>query len=187
MTERERMLLVRALPERATEFMLNQEVHMALKLGDPAPDFKLTCATGESQGEFELSAHRGKNVVLAFYPLDFTPVCQSELGSFQADLDKFTSANTEVVGICTDSVFAHIAFQKHLGGLKFSLATDRWPYAEVATAYGVFPPTKHPIPFINDRAIFIVDKGGKIAWSKIYELREQPDNGEILAELKKLS
>jgi peroxiredoxin (alkyl hydroperoxide reductase subunit C) len=153
------------------------EDHMALKVGDPAPDFKLTCATGESQGEFELSAHRGKNVLLAFYPLDFTPVCQSELGSFQADLAKFTSANTEVVGICTDSVFAHMAFQKHLGG----------PYAEVATAYGVFPPTRHPIPFINDRAIFIVDKAGKIAWSKIYELREQPDNGEILAELKKLS
>jgi peroxiredoxin len=56
----------------------------------------------------------------------------------------------------------------------------------VATAYGVFPPTKHPIPFINDRAIFIVDKAGNIAWSKIYELREQTDNGEILAELKKL-
>ena len=71
--------------------------------------------------------------------------------------------------------------------MKFPLATDRWPYAEVATAYGVFPPTKHPIPFINDRAIFIVDKAGKIAWAKIYELREQPDNGEILAELKKLS
>jgi len=160
---------------------------MALNIGDPAPDFKLTCATGESQSEFELSAHRGKNVVLAFYPLDFTPVCQSELGSFQADLGKFTAANAEVVGICTDSVFAHMAFQKHLGGLKYPLATDRWPYAQVATAYGVFPPTKHPIPFINDRAVFIVDKNGKIAWSKIYELREQPDNREILAELKKLS
>ena len=82
--------------------------------------------------------------MLAFYPLDFTPVCQSELGSFQADLDKFTGANTEVLGICTDSVFAHIAFQKHLGGLKFPLATDRWPYAEVATAYGVFPPPSIP-------------------------------------------
>jgi peroxiredoxin len=80
-----------------------------------------------------------------------------------------------------------MAFQKHLGGLNFPLATDRWPYAEVAAAYGVFPPTKHPIPFINDRAIFIVDKHGKIAWSKIYELREQPENEEILAELKKLS
>jgi peroxiredoxin len=160
---------------------------MALKAGDEAPNFKLTSATGEMQGEFDLAAHRGKNVVIAFYPLDFTPVCQSELGSFQADLDKFQRLNTEIVGICTDSVFAHIAFQKHLGGLTFPLATDRWPYAEVAKAYGVFPPTKHPIPFINDRAVFIVDKNGKIAWTKIYEIREQPENSEILAELKKLS
>jgi peroxiredoxin len=47
---------------------------MALKVGDMAPDFKLASATGESQGEFELSNHRGKNIVIAFYPLDFTPV-----------------------------------------------------------------------------------------------------------------
>jgi peroxiredoxin len=160
---------------------------MALKAGDAAPNFKLTCATGELQSEFELAAHRGKNVVIAFYPLDFTPVCQSELGSFQAELSRFTDLNAEVVGICTDSVFCHMAFQKHLGGLQFPLATDRWPYAEVGTAYGVFPPTKHPIPFINDRAVFIVDKNGKIAWSKIYELRQQPENEEILAELKKLA
>ena len=159
---------------------------MALKVGDAAPNFKLTCTTGESQGEFELAAHRGKKVVIAFYPLDFTPVCQSELGAFQADLSQFNHLHTVVVGISTDSVFSHGAFQKHLGGLTFPLATDRWPYAEVATAYGVFPPTKHPIPFINDRAVFIVDPEGKIAWFKIYELRQQPDNEEILRELKKL-
>ena len=47
---------------------------MALKVGDAAPDFKLGSMTGDSQGEFELSAHRGKNVVLCFYALDFTPV-----------------------------------------------------------------------------------------------------------------
>lgn len=47
---------------------------MALKVGDRAPDFKLPCATGEKQGEFQLSGYRGKNVVLVFYPLDFTPV-----------------------------------------------------------------------------------------------------------------
>jgi len=47
---------------------------MALKVGDIAPDFKLPCCTGETEGEFQLSAHRGKNVVLVFYPLDFTPV-----------------------------------------------------------------------------------------------------------------
>lgn len=47
---------------------------MALKAGDVAPDFKLACATGESQGEFQLSSHKGKNVVILFYALDFTPV-----------------------------------------------------------------------------------------------------------------
>jgi len=160
---------------------------MTLKIGDMAPDFKLSCATGDVQSELELSALRGKNVVLAFYPLDFTPVCQSELAAFQRELGKFTELNAQVVGISTDTVFAHIAFQRHLGGCQFPLATDRWPYAEAATAYGVFPPTKHVIPFINDRAIFIVDKQGKIAWMKVYEIREQPDNAEILAELKKLA
>jgi peroxiredoxin len=95
--------------------------------------------------------------------------------------------NAQVVGVSTDSVFSHIAFQKQLGGLKFPLAVDRWPYAETAADYEVFPPTKHQIPFINDRAVFIIDKSGKIAWAKIYELREQPDNSEILAELKKLA
>jgi peroxiredoxin len=47
---------------------------MTLKVGDPAPDFKLPCTTGEAQGDFQLSSFRGKNVVLVFYPLDFTPV-----------------------------------------------------------------------------------------------------------------
>jgi peroxiredoxin len=95
--------------------------------------------------------------------------------------------HAQVVGVSTDSVFSHIAFQKQLGGLKFPLAVDRWPYAETAADYEVFPPTKHQIPFINDRAVFIIDKSGKIAWAKIYELREQPENSEILAELKKLA
>lgn len=91
------------------------------------------------------------------------------------------------MGVCTDTVFCHIAFQKSLGGLHFPLATDRWPYAKAAADYGIFPPTKHQIPFINDRAVFIVDKDGKIAWMKIYELRQQPDIQEIMKVLEKLT
>ena len=91
------------------------------------------------------------------------------------------------MGVCTDTVFCHIAFQKSLGGLRYPLVTDRWPYAGTAAAYGIFPPTKHSVPFINDRAVFIVDKDGKIAWIRLYELKEQPDIGEILAALKKLA
>jgi len=47
---------------------------MAVSVGDVAPDFKLNCATGDTQGEFQLSSYRGKNVVILFYALDFTPV-----------------------------------------------------------------------------------------------------------------
>ena len=90
------------------------------------------------------------------------------------------------MGVSTDTVFSHKAFQKELGGLGFPLATDRWPYAETAKAYGLFPPGKHQLPFVNDRAVFIVDKNGKIAWSKVYELKQQPDNTEILDALRKL-
>ncbi len=91
------------------------------------------------------------------------------------------------MGINTDSVFSHIAFQKSLGGLKYPLASDRWPYAKTAAAYGVFPPAQHNIPFVNDRAVFIVNKNGKIAWSNVYELREAPDDSEILNVLRKLA
>lgn len=91
------------------------------------------------------------------------------------------------MGVNTDTVFSHIAFQKSLGGLSFPLLSDRWPYAKTAEAYGVFPPTKHQVPFINDRAVFIVDKNGKIAWLKVYELKQVPDIAEILEALKKIS
>jgi alkyl hydroperoxide reductase subunit AhpC len=91
------------------------------------------------------------------------------------------------VGINTDTVFSHIAFQKSLGGLKFPLASDRWPYAETAKAYGVFPASKHQLAFVNDRAVFIVDGNGKIAWSKVYELKQVPELAEILDVVRKLA
>lgn len=91
------------------------------------------------------------------------------------------------MGVNTDTVFSHLAFQKSLGGLTYPLATDRWPYAKTAEAYGIFPPSKHQIPFVNDRAVFIVDKKGEIVWSKVYELKQQPDNAEILDVLRKLA
>ena len=95
--------------------------------------------------------------------------------------------NAQVVGVSTDSIFSHKAFQKSLGGLTFPLAADRWPYAETAEAYGLFPAAKHQLGGINDRAAFIVDTKGKIAWSKIYEIKEAPNITDILAELKKLA
>ncbi len=104
----------------------------------------------------------------------------------QANLAQFTGLNAQVVGINTDTIFTHKAFQKSLGGLSFPLASDRWPYAEAATAYGIFPAVKHQFGGVNDRAVFVLDKEGKIAWSKVYELRQLPEVNEILAAVRLL-
>jgi peroxiredoxin len=161
---------------------------MALKVGDLAPDFKLSATTGDEQADFVLSSHRGKkNVVIVFFPAAFTSVCSSGLKRFQTDLSQFAGYGAAVVGISTDSVPAQTAFQEKLGGLSFPLASDRWPYAKTGEAYGVFPATKHKYAPFNDRAIFVVDKPGKIAWFKIYPASEEPDTGEVLEVLKKLA
>jgi peroxiredoxin len=161
---------------------------MWLQVGAVAPDFKLQSVIGKKHEEFQLSAYRGrKNVVILFYALDFTPVCSAELPPFQAGLPKLAEQDAVAVGICTDTVFSHAAFQDSLGGLGFPLASDRWPYAETATAYGVFPPRRHEFASVNDRAVFIVDKKGTIAWSKVYDLADVPSVEEILDALKKLA
>jgi peroxiredoxin len=159
---------------------------MALKTGEIAPDFKLESAIGESQKQFQLSAQRGSNVVILFYPLDFTPVCESELAAFQSEIAHFEKAGAKVVAVSTDTVFSHEAFQKELGGVTYPIAADRWPYAKTAEAYGVFPPTRHSIPYVNDRAIFVVDKNGRIAWSKVYDIGTMPEPAEVLEVLKHL-
>jgi alkyl hydroperoxide reductase subunit AhpC len=102
----------------------------------------------------------------------------------QERLAEFSASNAQVVGVNTDTVPSHIAYQKELGGLAFPLATDRWPYAETASKYGIFPPTKHPVPFFNDRAAFVVNYTGNISWCKVYELGTVPDMSEILAAVK---
>lgn len=107
--------------------------------------------------------------------------------AFEADLAKFAGYNAQVVGISTDSVPCHVAFQKSLGGLSYPLVSDKWPHGEVAKAYGIFPATKAAHLGINERAIFVVDKAGKIAWAKVYDLGEQPDNAEVLDTLRKLA
>ena len=107
--------------------------------------------------------------------------------AYNRDLERFAGYNAQVVGVSVDSVFSHVAWQKHdIGMLRYPLCSDFYPHGMVAKKYGVFR-TGDPIPGINERAVFIVDKAGKIAFSKLYELGEQPPNEdcfEVLAKLK---
>jgi len=148
-----------------------------IKVGDPAPDFTLK---DQDQKEVKLSDFRGKkHVVLAFYPLDWSPVCTGENKCLTDDFPSFQSSNAEVVGISTDSFFSHKAWADHLE-LKHRLLADM--HRTVSKAYGLY---FEPLNCAK-RATVIVDKHGKVAYVKVQEIRTARDDKEILAALSKL-
>jgi alkyl hydroperoxide reductase subunit AhpC len=107
--------------------------------------------------------------------------------AYQADIARFAALDAQVVGISMDSIFSHIAWQeKEIGKLDYPLLSDFYPHGDVTRKYQILREGP-PLPGISDRAIYIVDKQGKIAWFKQYELGEQPPNEEVLAVLKKIS
>jgi len=107
----------------------------------------------------------------------------SALGGYLA---KFAGHNAQVVGISTDSIYSHIAWQeKSIGWQEYPLASDYWPHGGIAQKFGIMR-EGDPLPGINERAIFIVDKQGRIAFSRIYELGQEPDYEEVVTELSKL-
>jgi len=108
------------------------------------------------------------------------------MSAYSRDFSKFAEQNAQVVGISPDSIYSHLAWQeKSIGWQDFPMASDYWPHAGTAQKYGILREGP-PLPGINERAVFIVDKQGKIAYSRVYELSQEPDNEECLEALKKL-
>lgn len=108
------------------------------------------------------------------------------MSAYSSYLPKFADYDAQVVGMSVDSPYCHIAWQeKSIGMLGYPLLSDFYPHGEVARKYDIFR-EGDPIAGINERAIFIVDKEGKIAWAKVYDLGEQPGNEELFDELKKI-
>lgn len=101
--------------------------------------------------------------------------------AFENDLDKFTKADTQVLGINVDHVFSHQAFADSMGTLDYPLLADFFPHGEVTRRYGLWRPDRG----IGKRAIFIIDKAGIIRWVKVYE-RGLPENEELLGVLATL-
>jgi peroxiredoxin len=150
---------------------------MALKAGDEAPDFELRSHRG---GSVRLSDYRGKkNVVLAFHPLAFTPVCATQMCGYEADRQRLEQADAVVLGISIDPQPAKTAWAGTLGPISFDLLSDFHPHGEVAQKYGVFRPKEG----FSERAVFVIGKDGRIKWSKTYGIPEQPDNEEMLQAL----
>lgn len=103
--------------------------------------------------------------------------------ALEAARAKVAALDAQVVGINVDSLPSHIAWQKHMiGTLGFPLCSDFYPHGEVIQHYGLLR-AGPPVPGISNRAVFIIDKQGRVRWKKIYDLPTQPDIGEILAAL----
>jgi peroxiredoxin len=146
-----------------------------IEVGDEAPDFVLK---DQDQKEVKLSDYRGKkNVLLAFYPLDWSPICTNENKCFTNDLPKFQDADTEVFGISIDSTWSHKAWADALG-LKHRLLSDM--KRDAVQKYGLYLEEAN----IGKRATVIVDKKGKVRYKKVQEILTARDNNEILKALE---
>lgn len=152
-----------------------------LTVGDEAPDF--TLPSGTTEGSVTLSSYRGnKNVVLAFFPWAFSGTCSAQLPSYEAELERFRSYDTEVLGISMDSKLALAHWAKEIG-VTFPLLADAYPQGKVVDAYGV----RHALG-VAERALIVVDKAGKVAWIHVHRpLGEVPDSEEMFDVLRKLS
>jgi peroxiredoxin len=151
-----------------------------LKVGDVAPDFELPSTIGE---KVRLSDYRGKkNVVLMFYPLDFSPVCSRELPGWERDIRRFQELGAEVFGVSADSIFSHRAFAQQCGVKSYALLADFNPRGGVARRYGVWRDPDN----INERATFLIDREGKVRYAHVNEIGEERDNRELLSALRSL-
>jgi peroxiredoxin len=151
---------------------------MAVNVGQPAPEFTLK---DQSQKDVKLSDYRGKNVVLMFYPLDWSPICTNEHACFVNDLKQFEKLNAQVLGLSVDSVWSHKAFADKMG-IHYPLLADFNPRGSVADKFGVYLADKG----ITGRAITIIDKDGKIAWFKNYDIPTVPDIAEVSKALEQV-
>lgn len=126
-----------------------------LKPGDPAPDFELPGTGGKT---YRLSDYRGRKLVLAFYPGDFTAVCTRQFCSYRDEGERLDELGAEVLGISSQSVDSHERFAKEKS-LNVPLLAD--VDREVARAYGVtMGPTVR-------RAIFVIDEEGVVRHAKV--------------------
>ena len=149
---------------------------MAIAVGQAAPDFTLK---DQSMKEVKLADFKGKkNVVLVFYPLDWSPTCTNEHACFVNEMKQFETLDAQVLGVSVDSTWSHKAYAEKMG-IKYPLLADFQPRGAMAEKYGVFMPDKG----ITGRAIAIVNKAGNVAWFKNYDIPVVPDLKEVATAL----
>jgi len=156
----------------------NPSHRSVLSPGTQAPEFTLRCTPDQS---VSLSEFRGRPVVLAFYPADWSPVCGDQMALYNETLDEFQAFQAELVGISVDGAWCHDAFAKH-NKLHFPLLADFEPKGAVARAYGVYDEKDGTC----ERALFVIDSDGIIHWSYVSPTGVNPGANGILSALEDL-
>ena len=146
------------------------------EVGHKAPDFTIVDQDGK---ERKLSEFSGKNIILAFYPFDFSPVCTVEFGCFEQDFSTLNDLNAQVLGISVDSKYSHKEFARKLG-LNFPLLSDF--SKEVCKLYGTLRKEG-----FSERAYFIIDKQGIVRFKYFMPTPgERIENEQLIEELNRL-
>jgi len=145
----------------------------------PAPNFTLNATPDQ---KVSLSDLRGKPVVLAFYPADWSPVCGDQMALYNEILPEFHRHQATLIGISVDGTWCHAAFAANRK-LHFPLLSDFEPKGAVARAYGAY----RPIEGTTERALFVIDEQGLIYWSYLSPVGVNPGADGILEALESLS
>ena len=149
-----------------------------LSAGTPAPDFTLHVTPDQMLSLKEL---RGRPVILAFYPADWSPVCGDQMALYNEILPEFHRFNAELMGISVDGVWCHAAFSRDRK-LHFPLLADFEPKGAVSRLYGAFRNGEG----VSERALFVIDKKGTITWSYVSPIAVNPGADGILEALESL-
>jgi peroxiredoxin len=149
-----------------------------LERGTPAPEFALSVTPDQ---KLALSELKGQPVVLAFYPADWSPVCGDQMALYNEVLPEFQKHGAKLLGISVDGAWCHAAFAKDRH-LHFPLLADFEPKGAVAKRYGAYRDGDG----YSERALFVIDKNGVIAWSYCSPVAVNPGADGILQALEGL-
>lgn len=146
--------------------------------GMQAPDFVLRVTPNQM---LSLNEFAGRRVILAFYPADWSPVCGDQMSLYNHILPEFRRLGAELLGISVDGAWCHQAFARDRK-LHFALLSDFEPKGAVAKSYGAYRYSEG----VSERALFVIDENGKIAWSYISPIAVNPGADGIIEALESL-
>jgi peroxiredoxin len=152
---------------------------MILSKGNTAPNFNLYATPDQ---KLSLADLKGKRVILAFYPADWSPVCSDQMALYNETTGLFRKFNAQVIGISVDSKWCHMAFAKSRN-LDFPLLSDFEPKGIVSKLYGAY----NEIDGESKRALFVIDEEGIIQWSYLSPDAINPGADGILDALEEMS